>query len=382
MSRILIYAIPFGGGPAGKAAVIADYLKCHHNIALTSYSHAVHLLRLSCPGIEVLDCHSRGSEAMIAILERGVDVFVSLMDVRVASFVKKLFPHTRVVLVDSLLSWRVKEYLAGELVDFDSIDFHICQYVPGVEADTVEAKLGHNVNKLHIVAPLVQHINISAPQSAYNGILIHFGGLASPVSEWHLYVPFVDKVTEILVDRYAPHTRLMFTGGVEVTNHLRTKFGNHSNVFFECLAYKKFQEAIAHSTLVLTTPGLETAYESFFIGKPVLFLPAVNSTQLHQLEFFETAGLPNVVPPAIRARLEAIANAAEPYSLKTTWLCHLVNSLADEEGFQEHLDGSLRRLLESRTRVKKLIREQRRFWPPCLEDGLRLIERIIEGVVI
>lgn len=378
MSKVLIYSIPFGSGPAGKALALAHYLKSKHEVVLASYSHSVHLLKISSAELDVFDCGSRGSDELMSIIDDGIGVFISMMDVRVANLVKKARPNTRVILIDSLLSWRLKEYSAVSLSDFDAIDSHVCQYVPGVEPEVLESKLGNNLDKLHIIGPLVRRPAFNGNSNVGRRALVHFGGLVSPILEWHSYKVFVDIVTEHVLSHYLHDCELTFSGAERVMRYLRKRFGKQVNVSFGCLPYLMFQEVIAGSHIVLTTPGIETAYESFVIGTPVVFLPALNSTQLHQLKFFRVAGLPNLVPAQYWARLEAIAGGTGSYGDQTRQLSSFVNTIANDATFHQALGSGLRRFLESKTEAEKLVQQQRRFCPPYLEDGFGLIDRLID----
>jgi hypothetical protein len=381
VAKILIYSIPFGFGPTGKALVIANHLRVEHEVTLASFAQGYELICRSAAGLDTVDMHSREIANLHHLFEQGVDVFVSIMDLRIVRSVKHLSPKTKVVFVDSLLSWRLQEYSAQVLSDADAVDLYVAQYDYGLDSASLIEKFGANLEKLHIVRPLLNRLSDEpGPSTARDGLIIHLGGVGSPVIAPSEYVPFIRQTAATLLSHVSSARPIIVASGPHLASLLSMEFLGISHARIECMAYDQFQHTIASAALVVTTPGIETAYESFLMGRPVAFLPPLNSTQLHQLKGFRAAGLTSVVPANTWARLNQISIAQVPYRMKTSWLCDLANELAAEDGYHAQLCDTVDRLLSVPEEVARLCCLQERFVPEEMQDGLQIIAKYVNAI--
>lgn len=372
--KILLYSIPFGFGPTGKAIVIASHLSKTHNVQIATFANSLHLFKKSISGMNIFDCHSRNTDDWKACLFQEIDTLISIMDLQVIRSVKSKYPHIKTVFIDSLLSWRIDESWSNFLEDIKFIDFYIAQYFPGTE--TLQEKYPN----IHIVSPILSKEVIFKNKSKLNSdhLLIHYGGLSSPSVTFQQCLPFLERTTEIIINEFYAKTRLVFAGNIELMEYLRTFFKDFSNVIFDCFSHTSFQEFLSQSMAYITTPGIESSYESFFLGKPTLFLPPTNSTQLHQIKKFLDMGCLSTITTLNMDILEDIDSREIEYSQKTLELCNFCNKVSTNRNYQNLINSDIYALTESEKTIRQILDSQEKIVPSNLEDGLCLLDKILK----
>ncbi len=241
--KVLIYSIPFGFGPTGKAIVLANHLNKVHDVQIATFANSLHLLKKSTFGMDVFDCHSRDINEWKVCLFEEIDTFISIMDLKVIRSVKTKYPHIKTIFIDSLLSWRIDESLSNFLEDIKFIDFYIAQYFPGTEI------LQEKYQNIHIVSPLLNKDFTFGDRSKVDGnhLLIHYGGLSSPSVNFQQYLPFLEKTTEIIIKEFYKKIRLIFAGNIELMKYFQIVFKDFSDVVFDCFSHSSFQEVLSQS---------------------------------------------------------------------------------------------------------------------------------------
>lgn len=384
--KILIYSIPFGFGPTGKAIILANYLRKIHDVKISTFSHSLHLLKKSTYGVDVFDCHSRNVEEWDNSLFENVDTFISVMDLQAIRLVKTKYPHIKTIFIDSLLSWRLDESLNQLLEDTKFVDCYIAQYFPGIEDQILQTKYHENI---HVVAPLldknftleykVRNNNSNCPtEQVSDSLLIHYGGLSSPVIDFDRCLPFLEKTTEIIIKEFHKSMRLIFAGNIKLMKYLRVVFNQFPDVEFDCFSHSDFQEVLSQAKAYITTPGVESSYESFFWKKPTVFLPPTNSTQLHQINKFLEVGCLSTAALFSMEALQEINEKDVEYRQKTLELCDFCNKISAGNTYQEMIISDIYALTSSERVICKTLYSQESFVPSNLENGLCLLEKILE----
>ncbi len=377
MRKVLVYSIPFGSGPTAKALVIAERLRRQHSVQLATYSHGLDLARRSGSGLSVIDTAGRGIGELKPILDEGLDVLVSVMDLTVARLVKEYSPGTAVVFVDSLLSWRLHEYPDLALGDLDVVDLYIAQYDPGLDLEQLSSRLRPPGDWLHLVLPLVVPVGPASVEEHGSGLLLHYGGVSSPVAAARRYMRFIRSTTSVVLDVVRGSCDVAIASVEDVARVLATSNVQAAGTRYGCFGYGAFQRAIGRTQLLVTTPGLETTYEGIAAGRPVLLLPPLNSTQLHQVMSFHSAGLSCAIPDSAWPDLYQIHGARIHYADKTGRLCDLADQLATSHAYWDVLAGALEDSVSSPLSRQRMVEAQRRLLPPQLEDGLCLIDAFV-----
>jgi hypothetical protein len=374
--NVLIYSIPFGFGPAGKAIILANHLKKNYNVRIATFSHSLHLLKKSTNGISIFDCYSRNINEWDIALFDGVDTFISIMDLQVIRSVKIKYPHIKTIFVDSLFSWRMNESLGSLIEDIRFVDFYIAQYFPRIKNQFSTEKTFKNI---YIVSPLIdRYCNFVNENKTNNNLLIHYGGVSSPIINFRQLLPFLEKTTETIIREFHKKIPLFFAGNIELMKHLKIVFSEFSDVVFDCFEHNKFQKILSQSQVFITTPGVESAYESFFWEKPILFLPPINSTQLHQVGEFLDLGCLSTLTNLDIEELQNIDKKSIDYIQKTLDLCEFCNRISARQKYADIIVSNIYALTSSQEAIQRALDIQEVIVPIDLEDGLCLVEKIID----
>lgn len=289
MKKILIYAAPFSYGPTGKALSLASHLKDYYDIDFAGYDTSWELI--------ALDSMSVSKKSQPILLDSLDDktllnysLIISCSDLSLALRAKSL--DIKSVMFDSVFWWR-----SPKVEDISSIDAYIVQDFLGVD-QAIDA-LGNKPSNLHKVGAVFRK-NISQIEKASGRtkrILINYGGIESP----YIQVPRNSKYPFIMTDILSPlfttksDFEFVVTGKHHVMMALADEYQNHCNIRFETLEHNAFLSCIAKSDLVITTPGIETFYETVFFGKSSVLLLPHNSTQYLQLIALINAGIESPV---------------------------------------------------------------------------------------
>lgn len=372
MKKVVIYSIPFGFGPTSKAITIANRLKSFHEVFLLSFGHTIQLLKNSINDVPIFDCKTREVDKWKNLNFYDCDIFICIMDLQVLNNFKIIYPKIKNIFIDSLSWWR--EF--AQINDSENIDYYIAQYFPGVP------KLTNTLDnsRFYVVSPIMEPFNdVSERFDQLPKILVHYGGISSPIIDSLDYLPFLIKTTEMLIQALTKlgKCNLVFTGNLNAMEILRSYFRNNENTSFSCLPHHEFQKRMSESDYFITTPGIEATYESFSLKKPAIFLPPLNSTQLGQFIRFLESSLPVLIDKASLCTLHDIARVKVPYQTQTLELCNFANKLAGRDDFKDTFEVIMNNLNESSFARKELINKQIKFVPNDLPDGLSLIETLI-----
>jgi hypothetical protein len=291
MKKILIYAAPFSYGPTGKALSLASHLKDYYDIDLAGYDTSLELLALD-------DINISDSEQNEPLLRDRLDdeklltysLVISCSDLNLALRAKKL--GIKSVMLDSVFWWR-----SPTIEDITSVDAYIVQDFLGVDQaiDTLPKK----PSNLHKVGAILRkNINeIKKDSNKTERIVINYGGIESPyvkVPENSNYPFIITKILSSLFETKSD-TEFIVTGKFNVMKVLANEYNSYHNVKFETLDHNSFLNCIGSSNMVITTPGIETFYETIYFEKPSVLLLPHNSTQYLQLLALIEAGIENPV---------------------------------------------------------------------------------------
>ncbi|MEZ4667560.1 MAG: hypothetical protein R3E39_06540 [Anaerolineae bacterium] len=373
MCNVLIYAVPFGFGPTGKAITIATELHGDHNVKVTTYGIPFALLDKSLSSVVVVDCLARDVHLWPTNLLDGIDVFFSLMDLKVAEMVKALKPEVKIVFIDSLLWW-----ISHQITIPPYIDCYIAQYFPGIE-QTIAARLP---NPIHVVSPITK-LAPHKSNNVQNSVVVHLGGISSPVLPVDSYLDFLSGLAEVLLQLAQQSSfQWIVTGNPNAMAIMQHQLDATAIIRFECLAHDEFVQLISESICFVTTPGIEATFDSFSMGIPTVFLPPMNSTQLGQILVFRENGFPIALSTAHITELHEMASLGITYQEETLQLSSFVNNLAikSKKEFSHLLSRLLSRLFSSQAERERLIATQFKFLPTHLPNGMEFIQSYLNTV--
>lgn len=285
MKRILIYAAPFSYGPTGKALSLASHLKDYYDIDFAGYDTSRELIALDAlstsKNFEPIPLESLSDKRL-----ESYSLIISCSDLGLALKARRL--GIKSVMFDSVFWWR-----SPKVEDILSIDAYIVQDFLGVNKaiDSLKNK-PYNLHKVGAVfRKSIDLVEKTSNQT--KKILINYGGIESP----YIRVPINSKYPFIITDMLSPLFKaksdfeFLVTGRHHVMEALASEYQHHDNVRFKTLEHYAFLSCIGSSDLVITTPGIETFYETVYLGKSSVLLLPHNSTQYLQLLALIDAGI-------------------------------------------------------------------------------------------
>lgn len=289
MKKILLYAAPFSYGPTGKALSLASHLKDLYQVELAGYNSSYELMKLD-KDISLINYEFRSSEPLANQTILNYDLIISCSDLNLTLRANQL--GVKSIMLDSLFWWQVPS--CDEIL---STDAYVVQDFIGVREAI--SSLPQKCPNLHKVGAVLRKDleKLKDQHEREEHILINYGGLESPyvkVPRDSRY-PFI--LTELLSYLFKECSGFKFTvtGNSKAMSILSQEYSDYKNVEFKTLQHDDFIVCIAKSKLIITSPGIETFYESISLATPSVLLPPNNSTQHLQLLALINSGIESPV---------------------------------------------------------------------------------------
>lgn len=237
--KIVIYSIPFGFGPTGKAITISEHLKGTHKIKLATFGHSLQLAeKLS--DIDIIDVKSRCFSEWDKQIFEEADLIISIMDLRFVKFVSENYPNLIIVFFDSLFWWR-KNFHEFPL---ESNAYYILQIFPGV-LKKVELIPFKYRNKFEISTPLIFQYNIAPKINENSKVVIHLGGVSSLIVDWNRYEAYFITIINCIVNSIQKK-EIKVVGNSQLMEALKN-YVFDKKIEFLCLPHSEFQILINDS---------------------------------------------------------------------------------------------------------------------------------------
>ncbi len=289
MKKILIYAAPFSYGPTGKALSLASHLKDLYQVELAGYNTSYELMKLD-KNLPLINYKFRDFEELNDPTLLGYDLIISCSDLKLASRANQL--GIKSIMLDSLFWW-----IAPSLEEILSTDAYVVQDFLGVQ-EALSALPQNCSNIYKVGAVLRKNIDRLKDQNQReNHILINYGGIESPYVKVPRDSNYPFIMTKLLTGLFREYSSFKFTvtGNSQAMRILSRDYSAYENVKFETLQHDDFIACIARSKLILTSPGIETFYESIFLATPSVLLLPNNSSQYWQLLALINSGIESPV---------------------------------------------------------------------------------------
>jgi hydroxymethylcytosylglucuronate/cytosylglucuronate synthase len=290
--RLVCTAAAFGYGPAAKLLVIAKLLRQRsYSLCFVGYGTALEMAQ-SFAFDEVVECMPDDFEANIRSQADlwGADGILNVLEPAVGEVAKDLaLPH---FYIDSLF-WMWTEP-TPEVVDSE---VYFIQQFPGVDARCLAWR--SYVKNPIIVGPIVSVEGLGMKCEERTRLMVNFAGLESPFAkvDGGLRYPYtLTKLIYPILSRVAlDYEEVIVAGNRVVMDRLRTDYADGpGNIKFMSLAHENFLELLASCRLLVSSPGLTTAYEGFSLNVPIRFLPPQNYSQSLMLDYYRKERLVDV----------------------------------------------------------------------------------------
>jgi len=198
----------------------------------------------------------------------------------------------RSIFLDSLLPWRS---VHGASPFAQPIRAYLVQDFPGA-ADKVSTCRAHDVvlTAPMLWAPRLAVRSAQAQLSTGAVITLHFGGLTSPVAGWSALQPIVENIVTLTLQLARKHSCQLAILGNPLLADLPVCSAPDVRILAG-ISPAAAARLIRNSALLVTVPGINASLEAMVSDVPTIFLPPLNSTQLHQYRTYTSSGLPGAL---------------------------------------------------------------------------------------
>lgn len=299
--RLLVLAAPFGYGPASKALMVAKALSDEWEVTIFSARDAMRFIdRFRPQGVHCLGGVFQRALPGEAEM-RAFDAFVSINNEPAVHHLVSHGQAGRTVFLDSILPWRSIHSPVGF---GQSIRAYLVQDFPGADRCL---HLCH-AEVVRLTAPMVwtpaTKKEITQPPGH---VIVHLGGVTSPLVDWAM----LDKpIAAIIKDVTGVAARYRRQVKVVGSRHLASMSSTDPlTALLGEVNPPEMVDLMQASDVLVTTPGLGAIYEAMACRVPVLVLPPMNSTQLHQYIEFTSRGFSGSCGSAYRRVLATAAQS-------------------------------------------------------------------------
>lgn len=281
--RLLLLAAPFGFGPASKALMVAQALHAAWDVTIVSARDAVRFIdRFKPADVRCLEGDLQPLPAESTAL-RAFDAFVSINHEPAVHQLVKLGLARRTIFFDSILPWRAIHSPGGFS---EPILAYLVQDFPGTARHLDLCRAEH----VRLTAPMIWASANEGAATAHRGdVVVHLGGVTSPLADWSTMATPVGTIVGQVSAIAARHDRAVQVVG---SHHLSTlTVPDPRCTLLGDVSPPEMAALLRDADLLVTTPGLGAIYEALALRVPVVLLPPMNSTQLHQYLAFTAEGL-------------------------------------------------------------------------------------------
>lgn len=299
--RLLVLAAPFGYGPASKALMVAKALSPDWEVTVFSARDAMRFIDKFKPqGVRCLEGVFQRALPGDADL-RAFDAFVSINNEPAVHHLVDHGQAGRTIFLDSILPWRAIHSPVGF---GQSILAYLVQDFPGADGclDLCHADV------VRLTAPMVWAQATTRQFALHAGhVVVHLGGVTSPLVDWSMLEKAIAAVIEEVTAAAARHGRAVKVVG---SRHLASMPSTDPRAaLLGEVNPPDLADLMRTSDVLVTTPGLGAIYEALACRVPVVVLPPMNSTQLHQYNEFTSRGFAGSCGSAYRRVLATAAQS-------------------------------------------------------------------------
>lgn len=284
--KCLVFAAPFGFGPAAKTIRIVSSLHDIFDCIVVSKGNALDFLLKHRVGSTKYFSGVSSDFSDPAQLA-GFGMAISVNNVPAAHRLKALGFGKRTVMIDSLHKWRTE--IRAEFPPPGLLATLVEDSLPGFE---MGKSLPETCTPISTILTLHHSSDIVSKTPRYE-TLFHFGGVLSPVLEGKLAVQKLERWIRALV------CGADFIAGRRVALGKLPPMDNSAVPdkvdWFGEIQPNEVYSLIKASRHIVTTPGVGFLEMAFLAKRPTLMLPPMNSTQLMHYRKLTALGFPGIL---------------------------------------------------------------------------------------
>lgn len=360
---ILCDAKAFCFGPIAKLLVISEILHKKYNIIFL-VSGTSKILGDVDYADKIIECNTEN----IDDLKRNEDLFLKAdLFINIMNPVSSKFAAQRkvpMIQIDSLF-WMWQE-IPKEILDSD---IYFIQNFDGIDKQMQKYK--NKIRNPIIVGPIVKQFEDKIIKK--NKLIINFGGMESASVKVGINTnyPFViAKLLDEVLSKNESFDEIKCCGNKDILKKINKILPN-SKIKFEFFEHEKFLKEISESRMIISSPGLTTAFESFSAGTPMFFLPPQNYSQYWNLDTFsnnqisgEALNWNNLYPDT-----KIIKNEEQIIGIKKVLDC--VEKFENDEENKNKLKSYINRVVKSTdSELNNLTKKQKKYLESIGGNGL------------
>ncbi|MBQ3297700.1 MAG: hypothetical protein IJG97_02720 [Bacilli bacterium] len=283
--KILVSAETFGYGPISTCLSVARELKKYKDVTLDFIGEGIAMEQAKLSGLfdnyyqcNVFDNDSLEKEKK---LFKTYDIFLSSENIKGAMFALK---HVKNVYYIDNLVWmwdEIPEEL-GKVKKFFISETFSCK--------KNFKRIGHVVENPIFIGP-IRNMKSKKSKKLKNQLIINVGGASTFMIDQNIINEFYSKlINDVLatpgIEKFKS---IIICGGSQVINSL--KIESDLNVEVKTLENKEYIKKMKESTHCIMSSGLGNFIETLNQDKEIMYLPAVNYSQLLQIDYYKTIDL-------------------------------------------------------------------------------------------
>lgn len=278
--RILVSCESFGYGPVATGLCVCKELKKYKDIKLDFIGSGIAYEQAKMSGyfehFYICDTFDFKDLEKNKKIIQSYDTFLSSENLNGAIFAIK--SNVKTYYIDNLMwMWdKVDEGLN------DARKYFISDIIPSIENFN---KIGKNVKNPVFVGP-IREIKTGKCKTE-NQLIINIGGAESFMLDKEIIIKFYNKIiNQVLnVKEISKFSKIIICGGSGVINNLKIK--ENPKIIKETLAHEEYIKEMEKSSYCIMASGLGNFVESVGREKNIMYLPAINYSQLQQIEYYE-----------------------------------------------------------------------------------------------
>lgn len=280
--KILVSAESFGYGPIATCLSVIKELKKHDDVSVDFIGSDISLEQAKLSGYfdkyYVCDTYDFESLKKFEDIFKQYDIFFSSENVNGAIFGLQFIKNT--YYVDNLVwMWDKIPNELGKVKKFFISETFSCQENFN--------RVGNVIENPVFVGP-IRDLKTLDIQNKKNQLVINVGGASSYLFEQSVVNEFYNKVINDILstEEINRFDSIIICGGSKVIDNLRLE-KEKSNVKIATLANEEYLKVMAESSHCIMSSGLGNFVETLNKNINIMYLPAVNYSQLLQLQYYD-----------------------------------------------------------------------------------------------
>lgn len=280
--KILVSAESFGYGPIATCLSIIKELKKHDDVSVDFIGSGISFEQAKLSGYfdkyYLCDTYDFESLKKFEDIFKQYNIFFSSENINGAMFGLQFIKN--IYYVDNLVwMWDKIPNELGRVKKFFISETFPCKENFNRVGDVIENPI--------FVGP-VRDLKNPNPQNKKNQLVINIGGASSFLLEQSVVNAFYNKIINDILstDEINRFDSIIICGGSKVIDNLKLEKGK-SNIKIATLANEEYLKVMAESSHCIMSSGLGNFIETLNKDINIMYLPAINYSQLLQLQYYD-----------------------------------------------------------------------------------------------